>query len=240
MRNLIILIACALSLLSCGGAPSNPDARPPYELRGEDNNSSPPYETRPSAQESNTDNNTSQSGDYELNVTMKFNLPEMITFFYYGDHGEPYMKSMETRLQFSGNRMILTQYDALVYYIPFTLDADWEPRLIPGGGKTLTGKATDSKNIWYDIVITLDVDDSIQSIQIGVRTFYLEKKDRETQRGGAELGYQLITVTKGMSINYIATKYGISRDVILQLNPEIAWRENYTLRIGEKVKIPKK
>ena len=117
MRNLSILIACALSLLSCGGPPANPEASPPYELRDGDNNSSPPYQTRPSAQESNTDNNTSQSGDYELNVTMKFNLPEMITFFYYGDQGEPYMKSMETRLQFSGNKMVLTEYDKIVYYI---------------------------------------------------------------------------------------------------------------------------
>lgn len=240
MKQLLILL-CAVSLLSCGGPPPE-GSTPPYELKEEGNTqSSPPYETRRNAQENDNSNNESPtvSGDYELNVTMKFNLPEMITFFYYGDHGEPYMKSMETRLQFSGNKMILTQYDALVYYIPFTLDADWEPLLIPGGGKTLTGRATDSKNIWYDIVITLDANDSIESIQIGIRTFYLEKQSREVQKGGQDLGYQLITVTKGMSVNYIATKYNISRDVILQMNPEVAWRENYTLRVGEKLKIPK-
>lgn len=238
MRNLIILIACALSLLSCGGPTPSPDARPPYELRGEGNNSSPPYETRPSAQESNTDNNTAQSGDYELNVTMKFNLPEMITFFYYGDEGEPYMKSMETRLQFSGNKMVLTEYDKIVYYIPFTLGSSWTPELIGGGGKTLTGKVTDQKNIVYSITITLDANESITSIQIGNRTFYIEKRDREVQKGG-QLGYKLIEVTPGMSVNYVASKYDISRDVILQMNPQVAYRKNYALVIGEKLKLPK-
>lgn len=238
MRNLSILIACALSLLSCGGPPANPEARPPYELRDGDNNSSPPYQTRPSAQESNTDNNTSQSGDYELNVTMKFNLPEMITFFYYGDEGEPYMKSMETRLQFSGNKMVLTEYDKIVYYIPFTLGSSWTPELIGGGGKTLTGKVTDQKNIVYSITITLDANESITSIQIGNRTFYIEKRDREVQKGG-QLGYKLIEVTPGMSVNYVASKYDISRDVILQMNPQVAYRKNYALVIGEKLKLPK-